>query len=308
MVINAILPYVGLATGFLIPMVKRLLDNKFTGNPYKTKKTGMSAYKDLYSGNDYVIHFKYSGNLNIVYITMMYGMGMPILFPLAAVNFFNQWICERIIVAYQVKLPPALDEKLTVNCINMLKWAPLLLLFNGYWMISNKQIYQNDWSYIDKTTDTMRSNHFAFFGVNWATPLLFMACCAVFIIAIQKIFADYLMKWGFAMASKDINVDEDLPNFFKSVKLSQADEIILENENMKKNYLMCLNDPDTIHKLDETSVPKKAIQGTPWYQVLSNPKYSDLFYYIGAFIGEREKLIEDGFDETGEAKFAEEEK
>lgn len=232
MLINSILPYVGLTTGFLIPMIKRGLDRKFSGNPYKTKKTSMAAYKDLYSGADYVIHFKYSGVLNIVYITMMYGMGMPILFVLAAFNFFNQWVCERIIVAYCVKLPPALDDKLTINAINMLKWAPILLLFNGYWMISNKQIYQNTYNFISKSTDTMLSSHFVYFGVNWGTPVLFMACCAIFIIAIQKIFADYLMRWGFAMASKEIKVDEDLPNFFKSVKLSQADELIHENVNM----------------------------------------------------------------------------
>ena len=265
MLINSILPYVGLTTGFLIPMIKRKLDQKFSGNPYKTKKTSMAAYKDLYSGSDYVIHFKYSGVLNIVYITMMYGMGMPILFVLAAFNFFNQWVCERIIVAYCVKLPPALDDKLTINAINMLKWAPILLLFNGYWMISNKQIYQNVFTFIDKSTDTMPSKHFIYFGVNWGTPMLFMACVAVFIIAIQKIFADYLMKWGFAMASKEIKVDEDLPNFFKSVKLSQADELIHENVNMQNNFLFNLNDPDTIARLDETKVPKKSIQGTPWY-------------------------------------------
>jgi len=144
----------------------------------------MAAYKDLYSGADYVIHFKYSGVLNIVYITMMYGMGMPILFVLAAFNFFNQWVCERLIVAYQVKLPPALDDKLTNNAIEMLKYAPILLLFNGYWMISNKQIYENVWSYIDKTTDTMKSDHFVYFGVNWGTPVLFMATAAVFMISI----------------------------------------------------------------------------------------------------------------------------
>lgn len=307
MLINAILPYVGLTTGFLIPMIKRGLDRKFSGNPYKTKKTSMAGYKDLYSGADYVIHFKYSGVLNIVYITMMYGMGMPILFVLAAFNFFNQWVCERIIVAYQVKLPPALDDKLTINAINMLKWAPILLLFNGYWMISNKQIYQNTYSFIAKSTETMVSQHFAYFGVNWGTPCLYMATCAVFIIAIQKIFADYLMRWGFAMASKEIKVDEDLPNFFKSVKLSQADELIYENENMRKNFLFNLNDPDTIARLDETKVPKKAIQGTPWYQILSNPRYSHLFYYIGAFIPEREKLIEDGYGESSNKNFGEEE-
>lgn len=244
--------------------------------------------------------------LNIVYITMMYGMGMPILFVLAAFNFFNQWVCERIIVAYHMKLPPALDDKLTINCINMLKLAPIMLLFNGYWMISNRQIYENNWSYIGRITESMHSHHPIDFKINWATPALFMAVASVGIILIQKIFNKYLMKWGFTMASVDIKVDEDLPNFFKSVKLTQADELILENQNMQDNFGINLNDPDTIAVLDTTTMPKKAIQGTPWYQILSNAKYSNEFYYIGAFVAEREKLIEDGFGEN--EQFAEEEK
>lgn len=284
-----------------------MLDTKFKGDPYITKKTGMAAYKDLYSGAEYVIHFKYAGVLNIVYITFMYGMGMPILFVLAAFNFFNQWVCERTIVAYQMKLPPALDDKLTINCINMLKLAPIMLLFNGYWMIGNKQIYDNSWTYIAKSTETMLSNHIAQPEVNWATPAFFMAAAAVGILLIQKIFSEYLMRWGFTMQSCEIKVDEDLPNFFKSVKLTQADELIAENKNMQEHYGLNLNDPDTIETLDMTTMPKKAIQGTPWYQLLSNPKYSNEFYYIGAFIGEREKLIEDGFGESGNPGFADEE-
>jgi hypothetical protein len=92
----------------------------------------------LYSGADYLVHFKYAGILNIIYITMMYGVGMPILFFIATINFLNQYVCERIIVAYGMKQPPALDDKLTKNCVDMLKWAPLLWLFNGYWMLSNQ--------------------------------------------------------------------------------------------------------------------------------------------------------------------------
>jgi hypothetical protein len=143
MLINSILPYVGLVSGFAVPWLMRSLDNGFSGDVYKTKMTSVAKYKDLYNGGEYVIHFKYSGVLNIVYITMMYGLGMPLLFPLAAFNFFNQWVCERIIVARQMRLPPALDDKLTNNCIGMLKFAPLLLIFNGYWMISNPQIFIN---------------------------------------------------------------------------------------------------------------------------------------------------------------------
>lgn len=80
------MPYVSLATTILIPYVKRMLDNK---DPYKTKKTSMAAFKALWSGGDYVIHFKYSQVLNVTFISMMYGIGMPLLFPIAAFNFFN---------------------------------------------------------------------------------------------------------------------------------------------------------------------------------------------------------------------------
>jgi len=89
MIINSILPYVGLVTAFLIPALKRKMDRKWGNDIYVTKKTSMAMYKQLYSGAEYVIHFKNAGILNIVYMTMMYGVGMPILFPIAAFNFFN---------------------------------------------------------------------------------------------------------------------------------------------------------------------------------------------------------------------------
>lgn len=56
--------------------------------------------------------------------------------------------------------------------------------------------------------------------------------------------------------------------------------------------------------MEKATIPKKAIQGSPWYQILSNFRYQDQFQYIGAFIEEREKLIEDGFsDDIKKYKF-----
>lgn len=47
-------------------------------------------------------------------------------------------------------------------------------------------------------------------------------------------------------------------------------------------------------------MPRKAIQGSPWYVVISNSNYSEAFNYIGPHIKEREKLIEDGDAERKE--------
>lgn len=74
----------------------------------------------------------------------------------------------------------------------------------------------------------MKSGHFVHVEINWATPMLLLAIASVLIIIIQSIFKDDLMKFGFAMSQKKIQVDEDLPKFFKAIKLSQADELLEE--------------------------------------------------------------------------------
>jgi hypothetical protein len=37
-----------------------------------------------------------------------------------------------------VRQPPAMDDTMTKNTLRLLKLAPIMLLMNGYWMISNK--------------------------------------------------------------------------------------------------------------------------------------------------------------------------
>ena len=78
----------------------------------------------------------------------------------------------------------------------------------------------------------MMSHHQMYLGVNWAAPILLLCFSSIFLIVIQKIFADQLQRWGFALQEKDITVDEDLPNFFKCIRLSQAYEVIAEEKNM----------------------------------------------------------------------------
>jgi len=83
-----------------------------------------------------------------MFITMMYGLGMPILFLVAAFNFANQYICERIAISFCYQQPPLLDDNLSKSVLRILKWSPILFLFNGYWMLTNRQIFENKFSFV----------------------------------------------------------------------------------------------------------------------------------------------------------------
>jgi len=124
-------------SGWLVPNMFRLWDRKFSSDIYTSRKTSMGQYRALYSGGEYIIHFKYAQVLNIICITFMYGVGLPILFPIAAFSLFNRFVCERILVAYFMKQPPVINHKLTRSISGFVKFAPMIMILNGYLMISN---------------------------------------------------------------------------------------------------------------------------------------------------------------------------
>jgi hypothetical protein len=230
MLINSVFPYIEFCIAYSQRFVFRRMDRSWGSDTYKTKKTSMQLYVDLYSGPEYFIHFKYSGILNVTFVTMMYGVGLPILFPIAAFTYFNLYTIERLLVAYFVQLPPTFDDKMTKNAVSILRWAAVLHLFFGYWMLSSKQIFQNIYSFIPNSQTPMLTGHtFANIKVDQAVPIALMGGCVLIIILLQTFFKKTMKKWGFSFGGSKINVDENLPYFFTAIKLSDADWLIKEN-------------------------------------------------------------------------------
>ena len=74
-----------------------------------TKKKTIQDYVDLYAGPVYFIHYKYSYILNVVFITFMFGAGIPILFFQALAALIVLYVCERLTLAYSCIPPPMYD-------------------------------------------------------------------------------------------------------------------------------------------------------------------------------------------------------
>ena len=220
---------------------------------YTTKTTQIYKYLELYSGPDYIIHFKYSGILNVTYVTMMYGLGLPILFPIAALTYFIFWSVERYGIAYTYQMPPALDDTLTKNALRMLSWAPVLFLLNGFWMLSNKQIFDSEINELHDSTDPMLTGHTlsTALTLNQAAPMLLIGVAFTIIILLRSLMFDTLRRYGFTISSVELLVDENLPNFFHAVKLTDADYMVYENRNLRKNYGFNMIPPAVEAKLDD---------------------------------------------------------
>ena len=299
MFINAFMPIISETIPIIVDGFKRSVDRGFCmsrDSQYATKQTQIYSYIDLYVGPDYQIHFKYSGILNVTFVTMMYGLGMPILFPIAAVSYFILYAVERYQVAFTYPMPPALDDQMTKNALGLLSYSPILLLMNGYWMLSNKQIFDSELNSISTITSDMLTGHTlsTILVLDHAFPMVVIALVSLFLIVFSKIFTTAMHKWGYVISKREIVVDENLPNFFEAVTLSEADWIIAENKNLREIYGFNMMQREIEQKLDNLPAGSKYIRGVAWYQILANPVYARDFCFIEAYVPDRSDYIVDG--------------
>lgn len=296
--VQGLMPYINVVKESVILKIKNCVDTKCTNNPYKTTKRTLQAYKNVRTGKDMPIHFKYSDCLNITFLAMLYGLGMPIMYPMAAVIIMNQRVAERIQVAYNYRQPPAMDNSLSDSVMSIMKYAPIMLLFNGYWLMDNRQFFDNVWHYKDKVTDNMWSDHKIVYRVCQSSPLFLMSMTCVILIVVQVVIPnELLLKWGFSMSQQDMEVDEDLPNFFTALMLSEAEKIVAENRQMMNEFGFELSESWLIEKLENTTWPEKSIQGTPWYAIMCNNAYVKDFSWLGPHVVDRGDYMKDLYND-----------
>ena len=84
------------------------------------------------------MHFKYSSILVQVFVSFMYGMFIPILFPITLFGIFNMYINERLLLAYYYKKPPMYDMELHMESLMRVRLAPILCFLMGFWSLGNR--------------------------------------------------------------------------------------------------------------------------------------------------------------------------
>ena len=113
----------------------------------------------------------------ITSITMLFGPGMPMLFPLGLLAFIILYCCERLAIAKYYRLPPNIDDSLNYDCIQDILWTPIFYAGMGFWLFTNRQIFANDVIPIQYLHDVQRMNHEIFPSImtlSPGTPLLYL--------------------------------------------------------------------------------------------------------------------------------------
>lgn len=84
--------------------------------------------------------FKYAAMLTVLYITMLYGSGIPILYVVAAAFYFTSYWVDKFLLLRYFKRPLMMDQYLAKNTLSWFKYALVLHIIGGMLMYSNSAI------------------------------------------------------------------------------------------------------------------------------------------------------------------------
>lgn len=85
------MPYILLVVEVITIGINRGLDTGCTCNKRKTKAKNIHQFIEMYQGADFNLEISglYADKLKVVFMAMFFGIGMPIMFPMAAIYLAN---------------------------------------------------------------------------------------------------------------------------------------------------------------------------------------------------------------------------
>lgn len=266
----------------------RFMDWCSTEQGKKTAKTNIQQYINLHSGSKYLLHYRYSTILNVVFITMMFGAGMPILFPIAAMSLTCFFCLEKFMLYYVFQQPPAYDEKLNNSVLRILDKGPVFLLAFGYWLLTNLQQVENNYLMEkNRKSDPSPSLHICSkywhpaeaFNSGPAGALLIMLYIYILYLIFRTPLSVCYSKCFPSDSVGDFFTDEEIDLYQNCLDDDDKNWSLKEEENSLK-YGMRLMLKDTREGIESGKMKdskKFHLQGVHTYDILRNPAYYQAF-------------------------------
>jgi hypothetical protein len=185
-----------------------------------------------------LIDYRYAAMMLNIFIAMIFGPGIPILMPIALFNMIVTYVLDRLMTVFVYSQPPLFGIKITHSTLETLKWAAVLHLMIGYWMLSNLQIfstvihpklYANE---VIKTSHSLENIDPSLF--DHSTLLLVVVCMVVLHLTFQhllSILSGFLTEQS--NQDKELLSVEGLANFYDSLYKADIDLWIKEETSLR---------------------------------------------------------------------------
>ena len=126
-----------------IRFTRRCLDRGWTCNKKRTRKIFQTDYESLYLGPEYLIEFRYSNMITMIFLALMFGAGMPILYFFASWIFLITYWIDKLTLLRIYRKPPCYGVEVMKFSRDILTVAIILHFGFAFWMYSNQLVFDS---------------------------------------------------------------------------------------------------------------------------------------------------------------------
>ena len=98
---------------------------------------------EVYLGPVFSLSFRCAQLLMTVFVSMLYGAGIPILYPIATIMFLINFYVDKFLLFYHYRIPPSYSERIAEWMGQTMIYASIFHLGFATWMYSAKGIFWN---------------------------------------------------------------------------------------------------------------------------------------------------------------------
>ena len=142
------------------------------------------------------------------------------MYPIAALTFANIFVIEKLGITYWYRKPPAYGPELNDTALEWMKWAPITFFGLGYWIMGNKQMFNNYTKATTYKTDPIITGHN---GLPWNEdgPALVMFFFFIIFLSVGCFGAQFIMflrhHGCLEQQFDEVEIDECLGNYFECI-------------------------------------------------------------------------------------------
>lgn len=130
------IPHFGLIVNSIKMGILRCWDRRCTCNKRITRQITQEEYEDLYSGPPFILQLRFSQVLSMIFVTMTYSSGLPILYLVAFLSLFITYWTDKFLMLRYFRVANQFTEELSKTVTNILPWAGIFHFIFGYFFYS----------------------------------------------------------------------------------------------------------------------------------------------------------------------------
>jgi len=198
--------------------------------------------------------------LSTFFVCLTFSTGIPILYPIAAVNFFLFYFSEKYFFIHMYRIPPHFATLVGRRVAGLIPLGILIHLAMSVWVLSNNDLFSSNSGNQSTSSGLVQSS---VFGTTikdkitgYATFPLFMCFCAVIGLHLLYYYYKYSKK----------TIDRVYDFFFGFCSAKYREQMIARR---KKTPLQNIT--------FTRAVQRNLIKGLASYNILQNPTYKEAF-------------------------------